>query len=1189
MLKQVIIIGGGLSGLSAAHTAIESGSNILLLDKLPFCGGNSTKATSGLNAALTKTQIRKGIPDSAEVFEKDTILSAHLGKDTTPYPLAKTLTKESDPCVEWLTSSFDIDLSLVSRLGGHSHPRTHRGKERFPGMTITYALLEKLEEIEKSSNSKLARILTKANATRLLSDDQGNVNGVEYVKDGKTFREYGAVVVATGGFGADFASDSLLNKYRPDLTHLPTTNGAHCSGDGIKMASNVGAELVDMEWIQVHPTGLVHPDDPNNKVKFLAAEALRGVGGILLDANGRRFCDELGRRDYVTGEMNKNKGPFRLVLNSKASKEIEWHCKHYCGRKLMKFFENGKLLAKEMNIQVENLEKTFSDYNSDAKNGTDQYGKKYYHNTPFEVNDSFYVAIVTPVVHYCMGGIKISTEGEVLGKSRQVNGLFAAGEVTGGVHGKNRLGGNSLLECVVFGRIAGKSAVKYILRNNIAKGQSQLVGTKCFNRLTLVKNQLSNAPALLNLTPSNTQSKFSGGTANVLPEERKQASFSIEELTHYINGGKDKTKRRKFIESVLSKDPDDLHQVYNYDREQLLKHHVKEFVRIHKPYKDFKPTREDICYMMEISIGYGSLNNSHGIFIATVVGQGNEEQARFWCPKLYNFEITGSYAQTELGHGSNVRGLQTTAVYNKKTEEFILNTPTLQSIKWWPGCLGKVGTHIVLYAQTLLDGKEYGINVFIVQIRDENHLPLPGVRVGDLGVKMGDNSNDTGFLMLENVRIPRENMLRKYREITKDGRYVDVVKADPKVHYTTMMTTRASMVNTAAARLSQAATIAIRYSAVRQQGFKESGKSNSFKDAEYKIIDYRIQQYRLFKQLAYAYGLRFTGRWMIEQLELLEGKNVGIIKNTEILKELASTSAGLKSITSVIAINGIEDCRKCCGGNGYLLNSGIGSMACDYLWQITAEGDYIILALLTGKHLLKSIGKEMGGAKLQGVLDYLNVLANPDFSLVNIRPHTAKNESDYLNLSYLQSYFQYRAIERILYVSQDVDRLMKNGYKLDQAINECSNEILKATQAHCFLIIYNNFINKVKQCTDQAISKVLTRLCVIFALCNFQDDNWGDLIQGDEYRVIKTVTYKLMSEIRSDAVALVDAFDFPDNVLKSTIGRYDGNVYEALYDAAQKSSLNQNDVFEGYEKYLKPHLNKELLSKGNKPVFNNKF
>jgi len=150
----------------------------------------------------------------------------------------------------------------------------------------------------------------------------------------------GPVIIATGGFGADFSQDSLLAKYRSDLMHLPTSNGEHCTGDGIKMGESIGARTIDLEWVQVHPTGLVNPKDPDAKVKFLAAEALRGVGGLIFDSNGKRFANELGRRDYVTGEMWKNKAPFRLCLNKAASEEIIWHCKHYTGRGVMKFYDN---------------------------------------------------------------------------------------------------------------------------------------------------------------------------------------------------------------------------------------------------------------------------------------------------------------------------------------------------------------------------------------------------------------------------------------------------------------------------------------------------------------------------------------------------------------------------------------------------------------------------------------------------------------------------------------------------------------------------------------------------------------------------------------------------------------------------------------------------------------------------------
>jgi flavocytochrome c len=461
-MAQVIVVGGGLAGLSAAHTVLEHGGRVVLIDKNAFLGGNSTKATSGINGALTNTQIRLGIKDSVEAFYEDTAKSAR--KLLRP-ELARVLTGESAPAVEWLQKVFKLDLSLVSRLGGHSFPRTHRGKERFPGMTITYALMERYEEISTKEPEK-ARLFTKARVTRLLHDNNGTVNGVEYEKDGQTFTEHGAVIIATGGYGADFSEDSLLKKYRPDLLYLPTTNGDHCTGDGIKLALDVGANPADLEWVQVHPTGLVDPKEPEAKLKFLAAEALRGVGGLLLNKEGDRFCNELGHRDYVTEQMWKNaKAPYRLVLNGAGSKEIEWHCKHYVGRGLMKKFSSGAALAAEMGIPVSKLETLFKRYNEEAKADKDQYGKKFFHNMPFDIKDEFHVAIVTPVIHYCMGGIEINDQAAVTGPKGPIEGLFATGEVCGGVHGENRLGGNSLLDCVVLGRVSGVSAARYLLQN----------------------------------------------------------------------------------------------------------------------------------------------------------------------------------------------------------------------------------------------------------------------------------------------------------------------------------------------------------------------------------------------------------------------------------------------------------------------------------------------------------------------------------------------------------------------------------------------------------------------------------------------------------------------------------------------------------------------------------------------------
>lgn len=491
-MNQVIVVGGGLGGLSAAHTVLEHGIKVLVIDKNAFFGGNSTKATSGINGALTKSQRKLKIDDSPEIFEADTMRGGASRPD-----LVKVLCHESAPAVDWVMDAFGIDLSLVSRLGGHSQPRTHRGKERFPGMTITYGLMEALETIAEKSDR--ARIMLKTKVTKLLQDASGNVCGVACVDaQGKTFEEHGPVIIATGGFGADFSSDSLLAKHRPDLAHLPTTNGDHCTGDGLKMTMAVGGDLVDLEWVQVHPTGLVHPEEPDAKVKFLAAEALRGVGGVLLDIHGNRFANELGRRDYVTGMMWKNEGVkmgntsgFFLCLNSKASNEIQWHCKHYKGRGIMKQYKNMGDFAKEYNIPLANVEATFNSYNDiaekqakDPENGPyeaygggkswDPWGKKFFHNLPLETSDTFHVAIVTPVIHYTMGGMKINAAAEALGSGDKViQGLYSAGEAAGGIHGNNRLGGNSLLDCVVFGRVSGRSAARYFTSSNIEFVESQ--------------------------------------------------------------------------------------------------------------------------------------------------------------------------------------------------------------------------------------------------------------------------------------------------------------------------------------------------------------------------------------------------------------------------------------------------------------------------------------------------------------------------------------------------------------------------------------------------------------------------------------------------------------------------------------------------------------------------------------------
>jgi succinate dehydrogenase/fumarate reductase flavoprotein subunit len=204
----------------------------------------------------------------------------------------------------------------------------------------------------------------------------------------------------------------------------------------------------------------------------------------LLDSRGERFANELGRRDYVTGEMWKNRPPFRLCLNSKASKEIHWHCEHYKGRGVMKGYKNMQELCDETGIKPDVLKKTLDDHTEignkveaspdqgphdayPSGKSFDPWGKKYFHNLPTTFDDAYSVAIVTPTIHYCMGGLEINTKGEVESNAGgAIGGLYAAGEIAGGVHGNNRLGGNSLLDCVVFGRVTGRYCAEWMFGKN---------------------------------------------------------------------------------------------------------------------------------------------------------------------------------------------------------------------------------------------------------------------------------------------------------------------------------------------------------------------------------------------------------------------------------------------------------------------------------------------------------------------------------------------------------------------------------------------------------------------------------------------------------------------------------------------------------------------------------------------------
>lgn len=469
---HVIVVGGGLAGLSAAIEASRHGARITVIEKEKSLGGNSAKATSGINAAESTAQKELGISDSVDSFVKDTLAS---GDGLSKPELVHILAGKSAEAMDFLRS-FGLNLVDVVQLGGHGIPRTHRIPPTADGrpVPVGFTIVSTLRKYVENDLRNTAQVLVNS-AFKSLILEGDRVVGITYEAEDKTLHQlHGTVILTAGGYANDHTEDSLLDKHVPSLAKLPTTNGPWATGDVIKATGAAGLSLIHMDQVQTHPTGFLEPSNPKHHTKFLAPEALRGCGAILLDGEGRRFVDELGRRDHVTDAIFSHCKHYQdddampvvaiMLMNDEIIKRFGAPSAAFYEKKGI--IENvGSLdkLAARLQVDAAVLTDTLASHNRGAESGKDEFGKTAF-PASFTPDDNFYIAYITPTLHYCMGGLEISAKAEVLSskpEKKPVAGLYGAGEVTGGVHGANRLGGNSLLECVVFGRVAGYHAAHY--------------------------------------------------------------------------------------------------------------------------------------------------------------------------------------------------------------------------------------------------------------------------------------------------------------------------------------------------------------------------------------------------------------------------------------------------------------------------------------------------------------------------------------------------------------------------------------------------------------------------------------------------------------------------------------------------------------------------------------------------------
>lgn len=571
------------------------------------------------------------------------------------------------------------------------------------------------------------------------------------------------------------------------------------------------------------------------------------------------------------------------------------------------------------------------------------------------------------------------------------------------------------------------------------------------------------------------------------------------------------------------------------------------------------------------------------MYLITLRDQTNDEQKKLFGEPAQKYEHIGCYAQTELGHGSNVRGLETTATYIKETGEFEINTPTLTATKWWIGSLGRTANHAAVMAQLYVNGKNQGPHPFIVPIRDmKTHKPLPGVIVGDLGPKFGYNTMDNGFMQFNKVRIPHINMLAKFAGVDRNtGTYQK--PPNSKLAYGTMTWVRSQIVMHARLVAARAATIAIRYCAVRRQ-FQDNDAVNQI--GETQVLDYVTVQYRLLPVLAQAFALHYMGKQMFN---LYEANTTAMSKgNFELLADLHAGSSGLKSISTTMAALALETCRRCCGGHGYSMFSGLGSAYQDYLPEVTWEGDNFMLTQQVARYLLKTaryVFVNKGNVKKSAsnpTIEYLvNYQKDPFF----------KVKGNIQDGDFLVRLFGHRA-------AYAVAQVLRRRDQEKESWNSLLQEFYRMSVAHCqFMLVkyFNQALHEDKALQTGSLRSAIEPLFRLFALYTLETEATEFFAAGclnqATYEEAKKEVLNCLAQVRPNAVALVDSFKFPDFYLQSSLGRYDGKVYEDMIDRAAREPANAEVINPDYRsaELIKGELQSKLLLEAMKSQSNAKL
>ena len=528
------------------------------------------------------------------------------------------------------------------------------------------------------------------------------------------------------------------------------------------------------------------------------------------------------------------------------------------------------------------------------------------------------------------------------------------------------------------------------------------------------------------------------------------------------------------------------------------------------------------------------------IFYKNLERQMSDEQIKIWLPKAERFEIFGSYSQTELGHGSNLRGLETTATFDKETDEFIINSPTLSSTKYWIGSTGVWATHSLVVANLIIDGTRYGNHLFLTQLRNLGTQDLmPGVEIYDLGPKVFQAmlGIDNGALQFHNVRIPRSQMLCRNAQVTADGVYIPPKPANLKHSYGSMVTVRSLMAQEVGWDLLKAVAVAYHYTTFRKQFWGKDGKE------EKTVFQYASVKHRLLPLLARATALVLVGQRVKRNFEQYSQENIKTGDTTQ-LEDLHLQTVGAKVYSTEITALGIEQCRIACGGHGFNALAGFGRMYANSVNTMTYEGDNYVLAQQVPRAILKrwSSKTEISIPSLS----YLEKLRNPhDHGILSVAAesdwHKPENQRWVLE-------------KRLAFMVQD-------HLEATSADKDTSFSSHALTMAHCDLVYWKG-LWEIAMGADSEFEESLTAVAQVYSLATLVTGH-RDLVSPHALTAVQTKLLRRAYDSTIEHFAtrhmqeFIDAYGFTEYEMDSALARADQTPYETLLDGAKGSEMNR--------------------------------